>query len=577
MAGTQAQFGNTQLRAKVVGPLPLLNRFIERLELDRFLGEMVPAGDRRQKLPPAVGLGVLLRNILIAREPLYELSEWSSRFEPALLGLEGNTAQYLNDDRIGRCLDALFRADRATLMTRIVVHAVREFGLELKQLHNDSTSVSFSGDYIEADGKPADDGRSTKQIAHGHNKDHRPDLKQLLFILTTTADGAVPIFCHVDDGNTADDTTHIRTWEALCKLVGGPMFLYIADCKLCSDPNLTYISQRDGRFVTVIPANWNEHKQFHEWMRTHTVPWEELLRRPNSRRKKGDPEVYYGYESPTRTKHGFRVLWYFSTQKAAIDRATRQHNITTAEKELESVAARIGTPYARLNTAEEVRAAAEKILAAKKAGRFIEFNVAFKEEERFTQAKAGRPGRNTPYIRQVHQRPELTWSTNAEALKEEARTDGIFPLITNDETLTLKDALTAYKHQPKLEKRFQQFKSVLDVRPVMLHNHLRIEALLFLYFLALMIEALIERDIRARMHQQKISVLRIYPEQRKCKAPTTARVFEVFSDLRRYRVIDETGSVRHRYYDELTELQRRVLSLFHISPRTYLSDAEEHG
>jgi transposase len=172
---------------------------------------------------------VLLRNILLARRPLYCLAEWASRFEPALLGLPAEAPQYFNDDRVGRCLDALFRSNRATLMTEIVVHAVEEFDLDLTEIHNDSTTVTFTGQYVEANGKPAP-GHQTHRITYGVNKDFRPDFKQLLFILTTTADGAVPIFSHVDHGNTTDDTTHIRTWESLRKLTGTADFLYVADC-----------------------------------------------------------------------------------------------------------------------------------------------------------------------------------------------------------------------------------------------------------------------------------------------------------------------------------------------------------
>lgn len=215
---------NLQLVSKVVGPLPLLNSFLERLQIERFLGKFVPAGDRRQRLAPAVGLGVLLRNIVLARRPLYGLAEWAQRYECALLGLSTDAPEYFNDDRVGRCLDALFLADRATLMTEIVVHAVEEFNLRLTELHNDSTTVTFTGQYSQADGTPAR-GRPTHRITYGVNKDHRADLKQLLFVLTTTADGSVPIWAHVDHGNTSDDVTHIRTWEALRKLSGAANFL----------------------------------------------------------------------------------------------------------------------------------------------------------------------------------------------------------------------------------------------------------------------------------------------------------------------------------------------------------------
>ena len=563
-----------QLISKAVGPLPLLNRFLERLGIERFFGERVPAGDRRQKLAPAVGLGVLLRNVLLARRPLYGLAEWAGRFEPPLLGLAGQAPQYFNDDRVGRCLDALFRADRATLMTEIVVHAVEEFDLDLSQLNNDSTTVTFTGEYALADGKPAR-GRPTHRIIQGHNKDFRPDLKQLLFILTTTADGAVPIFSHVDHGNTSDDTTHIRTWESLRKLTGTADFRYVADCKLCTVQNLSYIATHGGRFVTVIPATWREHAQFHTWLRSHAAPWIEVLRKANLRRKDGPPDVYRGYEHPLRSAQGFRVLWYWSSQKETLDRLAREHRIEAADKALQALAARVGAPRSRLKSLEQVSAAAQKILQEKQVERFIRAEVTLLEEERFTQATRGRPGPRTAYIRHPHQRPVLHWQSDAQALLDEARTDGVFPLITNDEQLTLKGALEAYKHQPSLEKRHEQLKSVLQVRPVMLKNHLRIEAFLFLYFLALMTEALIERDIRARMRTLGIKKLPLYPEERPCAAPTTERLFELFADLRRHRLVDETGRVRQRFYDKLTEPQRTVLRLFKLSAQEYLSAAEE--
>jgi hypothetical protein len=85
-----------QLVSKVVGPLPLLNRFLERLQIERFLGKFVPSGDRRQKLAPAIGLGVLLRNIMLSRRPLYGLAEWAQRYDAAVLGLPRDAPEFLN-------------------------------------------------------------------------------------------------------------------------------------------------------------------------------------------------------------------------------------------------------------------------------------------------------------------------------------------------------------------------------------------------------------------------------------------------------------------------------------------------
>ncbi len=256
------------LVSKAIGPLPIINCFLDRLRLDRFFEKFVPCEDQRLRLAQAVGLGVLLRNILVARQPLYGLSEWACRFDERLLGLPLGGTGILNDDRVGRCLDYLFLANRAAMMTEIVVHAVRAYDVDLKELHNDSTTVTFTGQYAGAHGQSYK-GQPTHRITFGHNKDHRPNLKQLLWILTTSADGSVPIWCSVDHGNTTDDQTHIETWDTLCRIVGSPTFLYCADSKLCTKEQMAHIAGRGGCFVTVLPKTRAEDTWFRDWLQDH--------------------------------------------------------------------------------------------------------------------------------------------------------------------------------------------------------------------------------------------------------------------------------------------------------------------
>ncbi|MHB8549233.1 MAG: hypothetical protein ACYDAZ_08740 [Thermoplasmataceae archaeon] len=163
----------------------------------------------------------------------------------------------------------------------------------------------------------------------------------------------------------------------------------------------------------------------------------------------------------------------------------------------------------------------------------------------------------------------------AETLTYDDRTDGIFPLITNDETLSAREALAAYKRQPSIEKRHEQLKTVFAVMPVNLKSHSRIEAFLFLYFVALLVESLIERELRNRMKAQKLESLPFYLEGRRCRAPTAERVFDVFRDVRRHRLLRSDGTVHQCLYDELNELQRTVLRVLGHSPRAYFGAGED--
>ena len=110
---------------------------------------------------------------------------------------------------------------------RNLAHTLDSFDIDLSRLHNDSTSIKFAGAYDTADGHTRG-GKPTPAVRHGFSKDHRPDLQQLVWILTVTADGAVPIAVRVADGNTSDVTTHIDTWDNLVALTGNIDFLYVS-------------------------------------------------------------------------------------------------------------------------------------------------------------------------------------------------------------------------------------------------------------------------------------------------------------------------------------------------------------
>jgi len=285
MSGMQApppSKARFSLQSERLGPLPLVNHFLQRIGLEELLDKHVPTRDRRSTVAHAQALGVLLRSIIVEREPIYRQQETAVSFAAELFGLSAAQMWQLGDDRIGRALDRLFDADRAALLTEVVLSVGQKFAVRFSELHNDSTSVRFCGQYRGASGH-AIRGRSAPAITYGYSKDHRPDLKQLLFILTTEAEAGVPVQFRVADGNTNDSTTHIETWNALRALAGRADFLYVADSKLCSRDNLDYIHRAGGRFVTVMPRTRLEDAEFRQWIQTNTAPWELIWDRPNAR------------------------------------------------------------------------------------------------------------------------------------------------------------------------------------------------------------------------------------------------------------------------------------------------------
>jgi transposase len=155
-----------------------------------------------------------------------------------------------------------------------------------------------------------------------------------------------------------------------------------------------------------------------------------------------------------------------------------------------------------------------------------------------------------------------------DAINYDRRSDGMYPLITNDKSLSPQEVLEAHKRQPQIEKRFAQLKSGQEIAPVFLKNEGRIEALFLLHFLAMLVEGLIERDLRKAMKRDKIESLPLYGEGRSCPLPTCEQIFRLFAMAER-NTIRQDGSVLKVFDVELTDLQQTVLRLLGVPTSAY--------
>ncbi len=563
--GYLAESDGVTLRSWTVGSLPIINRILEEMRLEEILQTHLPADGPRMKIPTSRGLMLLVRNLLLSREPVYGLGGWAQRHVHDLIGIPSQKMKHLNDDRLGRCLDRLFEGIDRSLIMELVKHVIRHFDLSLDELHNDSTTVTFHGAYEDALVPGLRQGLPTLGITWGHNKDHRPDLKQLLYILTVTEDGGVPVYFTTASGNTADDRTHLETWELLRELTGRADFLYVADCKLASSENLKAIDRRGGRFITVLPRTRREDKQFRERVLDETITWTDLYQEVND-----DGQIVDHLRvasEPLRTSDGFRLLWFDSLRKSQQDAATRLRNLDKLKQELDDLQRRLQSPKTRFRTRPKVEEALEKLLAASTASAFVRVEIREEEKETFTQTSRGRPSKDTQYVRRVETRYRLVLDPNTEEVLKATKCDGKFPLVTNCEKMTADDILQAYKRQPLVEKRFSQFKNDFEVAPVFLKSVSRIQALLAVYFFVLVAQTLLERQLRLAMEQQDVDDLPIYPEGRRCSAPTTKRVIDLFEPIQRHELKQNGG--RQVFVTKLSSAHRSVLKLLGISSRQY--------
>ena len=553
-----------RLQSLEVGAAPLIRHFLGRLDLPGlFDRHLPPLPGRQPALSSSVTLTVLLTNLLLARQPLYAIPAWAARRVPEHIGLLPGQIDLLNDDRFGRALDHLQRADRASLLTALVLHAVRAFAIDMTEFHQDTTTVTVHGAYD--DQEPAEKTDRPPRITFGYNKDHRPDLKQLLYSITITADGAVPVHCKIYDGNTSDDQVHLDTWNYLYAIMGHANYLYVADSKLCTRENMGYIASRHGRFLTVMPRTRGEDAWFRQYVQTNPVDWQEVHREANPRRRNGSEVVYHGLESPRLSSEGYRVLWYRSSQKQEQDRHIRQQRLERANARLQALRD-AGRDY---DTPERALEVGQRIVQDEQVERWLTAGYEETVEQEYQQVGPGRPGPNTEYRRVEKRRYKVELKQDAEALRREALCDGLFPLMTNEETLSLNEALLKYKYQPFVEKRHEQLKSVFGVTPMWLKNVGRVESMLWLYYVVELLQALLEREVRKRMAAEELPSLKLYPEKRDSAAPTAELVINALEGHRRHRLLDEQGQELRRFHDPVSDVAEELLELLEVDLAPY--------
>lgn len=175
-----------------IGIVPKINEF-----LGEHQAEKISAGQ--------VVKGMILNGLGLVSSPLYLFScFFEGKATQHLLG-EGIKAEYLNDDRLGRVLDRLYQSGLNQVFISIVLEVVKKYEIEVTTVHLDSSSFPVQGEY-ETDSvlSSQQEEPRTVRITYGYSRDRRPDLKQFMMDLICSADGEVPLWMRIGDGNESD-------------------------------------------------------------------------------------------------------------------------------------------------------------------------------------------------------------------------------------------------------------------------------------------------------------------------------------------------------------------------------------
>lgn len=240
--------------------------------IDRLLGthplEEVGAGH--------VVKALILNCLGFLTAPLYLFSQFFvGKATEHLIG-PGVKPEHLNDSRIGRVLDQLYKKGLTSVFMELALAAVKRFGVSVKQAHLDGSSMCVQGEYLNdqpennssemAREEPSGDAIPAKaeveenaepvpiEINHGYSRDYRPDLKQFTLALITSGDGDVPLYLRMGNGNDADQAVFTEViaefqqqWKA------APPEVYVADAALYSEENLKALGETP--WISRVPAS----------------------------------------------------------------------------------------------------------------------------------------------------------------------------------------------------------------------------------------------------------------------------------------------------------------------------------
>jgi len=531
-----------------VGPLLLAHHYLRRLGLIGLVDAAAPMRGRAMLTHGEV-IAALVANRLCAPAPLYDVAGWAS--SAAVTELFGVPAGLLNDDRLGRALEALAPVAEP-VRGELALTAASRCSADLSRLHLDMTAVRFTGGYagsaLVEKGWAADRtiARQVKTLQvctragvavyyrpHPGASNEAPCFAAALERIQALAPPGV--VCVIDSGFgylrrlCAADASGIRFVVPLRADTGwANWFAADVDGGLAALPTLEHCSQRERR----LPQG------------ARTV-WKGVLR---------DKQVA---DDDTGMTRRLRIAYIWSSEEAGSVAEARDRALTTAEAALTRIRNGLGGRYYKTKKQVDNRVAT---IVGTRIADLLTVTTGLAD----------------------HAKPTISWHRNPQAIAAASALDGLYAIATNlpdppGRRLTALDVLDIYKDQWIVEQRHRDLKQTLHVRPVFLHNDDRIHALIAVVGIALLVYGLIEADLRAALGPDT-PLPGILPEHRD-SVPTARAVLTAFTDL--HATYTTSGLV----LDRLTTVQRLILAHLdiplpwpetHSTPTTFTDTNLDH-
>ena len=411
------------------------------LQFDKLFHRLMPPG--REDVPWSLLAAAMVICRLCMPSSELHLAEVLFR-QTALDDLLGIPEEKVNDDRLYRGLDALLPHKEA-----VEKHLRSRLG-ELFNIDYDLLLYDVTSTYFEGLAK------RNPQAKLGYSRDHRPDCKQVCIALVVTREG-FPLAYEVFDGNRADTTTVKEIVETIEKRFGAADRIWVMDRGMGSEANLEWLRTSGRRYL--IGASKAELRRCeqriieeHDWKRIREDVEVKVF--PSE----SGAETYVLCRSETRREKDKAIFERFATRlKDRLDSLQRRLQKAKSPVDRDRVNQQIGRMLSRHSR------------AAKK------FKVSVRESKAHASGLELKVQENVGWSKWVEQ------------------ASGCYLLRSNVAGWSEQELWQTYIQLTQAEAAFRTQKSDLDMRPIWHQREDRVQAHIFVCFLAFVLWKTLEQ------------------------------------------------------------------------------------
>jgi transposase len=548
---------NTTLRdiefeTRTIGPLVLTTPFLRRLGLRETINQLCPVAEQAD-LDHGLVAELVGQCRLTDPRALYDMPGWAAKYDIATLYGDVDDAKQLNDDRVGRLLEALYER-RAMLWGEVIARAARAYEIDLSRLHADTMPIKFAGLFAD---QPGDD--TVPRLEPGYNPQGEW-VQQLKLFALAAGDGGVPVWFDALSGGTGDSPTYVPQFEAFCQHAQLATLLPLDEVIVMGDRKMPTVENqlawlRLGVSYIGPTTMQDHHRQTLRTLLEEGQSWSTLpyVAQRETDKDKDDRTVYRGVshtveltDTATGVTYPVRHLYLHSSALAQHEAQRRQAEMGAIEAELQRMQGLVNKyDYKRPETI--IRRVQEKAFKKRAARHYFDMRVVEDTE---------RP--EAPYA--------LAYTIDHDRVASDAALDGVYLLVAGGPAARWDDTslLQEWKGQYKVEHCFRLTNELFLCGPVFLKTAHRIVSLILLIMVGCLVAGLIERQIRRTLAERYEPIHGLMPEGRDTLKPTVARILRAFADYSLVLLKRADGRLVGRQFARPNPVQQQILEVLEI-------------